>query len=291
MDMDLLRNYLVPGALAFMMFGLGLSLTIADFVRVAKFPKAAAIGLTGQLVALPLAAIALTVAAGVNPEVGVGLIILAACPGGVSSNAFSFAARADVALSVTLTAFTSVITLVTIPLLTLLALTIHMEGEDVGALPIGAMTWQLFRVTALPVMAGMTVRHLAPAFTVRTEPFFRRAVTLILVAVITTTVVVNFGHMKKNLADAVPVSIALNLGTMALGYWWARLARLDRVQTITIVYEIGVQNVAIAVMVALTLIGNVALSVVPIIYGVTMMMTAFLLLGYLRWRDARAAAV
>lgn len=290
MDMDLLRNYLVPGALAFMMFGLGLSLSAADFARIAKFPRAAAVGLTGQLVALPLAAIALTVAAGVNPEVGVGLIILAACPGGVSSNVFSFAARADVALSVTLTAVTSLVALVTIPLLTLLALAIHTDGGQVGALPIGAMVWKLFRVTALPVMAGMTLRHLAPVFTARTEPFFRRAVPLVLVALVTITVFANFEHMKKNLADAVPVSIALNLGTMALGYWWARLARLDRAQTITIVYEIGVQNVAIAVMVALTLIGNVALSVVPIIYGVTMMITAFLLLAYLRWHDARAAA-
>ena len=277
-----INTVVVPLGLMAIMVGLGLSLGIDDFRRVLNFPKAAAIGLGGQLLLLPAIAFLLTTILPAAPAVAVGLIILSACPGGISSNAFVFALRGDVALSVTLTAITSVVTVFTIPLITALALAIHMSGGETPGLPVLEMIGRLSLFTVVPVAAGMIVRAFAPRFAAASAKFFRPASLAVLVIIIGSSVVVSFDLMKANLAQAAPIALLLNLSTMAIGFVLAKWFRLSASRVLTITFEIGLQNVAVAVLVTLTLLGDAALSVVPIIYGVIMLVSAFSLAGLFR---------
>lgn len=278
----IINTVVVPLGLMAIMAGLGLSLGIDDFRRVLNFPKAAAIGLGGQLLLLPATAFLLTTILPASPAVAVGLLILSACPGGISSNAFVFALRGDVALSVTLTAITSLVTVFTIPLITALALAIHMNGGETPGLPVLGMIGRLSLFTVVPVVAGMIVRALAPRFAAASAKFFRPASLAVLVIIIGSSVAVSFDLMKANLAQAAPIALLLNLSTMAIGYALAKWFRLSASRILTITFEIGLQNVAVAVLVTLTLLGDAALSVVPIIYGVIMLLSAFSLAGLFR---------
>lgn len=271
----IINTIIVPVGLMAIMVGLGLSLGVEDFKRVISFPKAAAIGLGGQLILLPAIAFLLTAVLPAAPAVAVGLIILSACPGGVSSNAFVFALRGDVALSVTLTAITSIVTVFTIPLLLALAMSIHMTGGETPEMPVLSLILRLSLFTAVPVAVGMIVRAYAPDFAEASAKFFRPASLVVLVIIIGSSIGFSFDLMKANLAQAAPIALILNLSTMAIGYGLAKWFRLSASRTLTITFEIGLQNVAVAVLVALTLLKDDALSVVPIIYGVIMLASAF----------------
>ena len=180
--MQFLNTVVTPWVLTLVMFGLGISLTVGDFKRVVTFPKAATIGLAGQLIGMPLAAFVLAYLMAPNPAIAVGLVILGACPAGTTSNAYSFAARADVALCVTLSAITSVVTVFTIPLLTYVALQAFFEQGQIPELPVGNMLWTLARVTLIPVVGGMIFRKLFPQFTQKLlEPIRKLAMVLLIV--------------------------------------------------------------------------------------------------------------
>ena len=157
----------------------------------------------------------------------------------------------------------------------------RLDGETPG-LPVLEMIGRLSLFTVVPVAAGMIVRAFAPRFAEASAKFFRPASLAVLVIIIGSSVVVSFDLMKANLAQAAPIALLLNLSTMALGYFLAKRFRLSASRVLTITFEIGLQNVAVAVLVALTLLGDAALSVVPIIYGVIMLLSAFALSGLFR---------
>ena len=275
---------IVPVGLVLVMFGMGLSLGINDFRRVFEFPKAALLGIVGQLLLLPVLAFALTAVVKMPQDIAVGLIIIAACPGGVASNAIVYAARADVALSVTLTAMNSTVTIFTIPIVVSLGLAMHMgDSGPVPDMPILQTIARLFSITVLPISIGMLVRarwrHLAD----KLGETFRIGSIVILIIIVVGVIGMQVDTFVEGLRYSGPYALLLNLLAMGMGYSLARLAKLDFAQQSTIAIEIGLQNGTLAVLVALTLLKMQEMAVTPSIYAALMLITG----GLFAWFMSR----
>ena len=264
----------VPWVLRLVMAGLGLSLTLADFRRVIVFPKAATIGLIAQLVGQPLTAFVLALLFDVPPFIAVGLIIVAACPSGVTSNAYSFAARADVPLCVTLSAITSVVTVFTIPFLINLALRTFGDEGQLGALPVLPMLIGLMSFTLLPLAIGMFVRARFESLAMRAVEPIRQAVLYLMAVVLILGIVSSYQQLIDNVATAGALVVALNLLTMGLGYGVARLFGLPVAQVVTITFEVGIQNLALSFAITFNMLQRPDLAVAGLLYAVIMPATA-----------------
>jgi len=264
----------VPWVLRLVMIGLGMSLTLADFKRVIVFPKAASIGLAGQLVGMPLTAWVLALIFNPPPFIAVGLIILAACPSGITSNAYSFAARADVPLCVTLSAVTSVITVFSIPFLINLALQTFGDSGQLRALPVGPTLVNIASYTLLPLVVGMIVRARAPGFARRAEEPLRHGVLYLMALVLILGVVSSYRQLLDHVGTAGALVVALNLLTMGLGYGLARLFVLPTKQAVTITFEVGVQNLALSFAINFNMLQRPDLAVAGLLYAAVMPATA-----------------
>ena len=265
---------LIPWLLRFVMVGLGLTLTLADLKTVMLFPRGVVIGLTGQLVLLPLLAFLLALLLAPTPEIAVGAIILAACPGGVTSNAYAFAARADVALSVTLTAIASFITVLTLPLLTYAALQIFVQQGQIPTLPMLQMFQTLALFTVVPVCVGMLIRGLWPSFARRVIEGLRKVTVIVLIMIVLATAVTSYETISQYFFSSSLLVVGLNLLSMAMGYGLARAFRLNAVQRVTLTFEVGVQNLTLSLLVTLTLLGDPALAITTLLYVAVMPFTA-----------------
>jgi len=276
---DLFYTAVIPPALATVMLGMGLSLTIGDLKRVVVFPKAVGTGLIGQLLLLPALAFLLSIVLGSSPVIAAGAIMLAACPGGVTSNAYTFAARADVALSVTLTAIESVITIFTIPLYAYFALSYYLGQGSAPDVPAGAMIRQLAMITVIPISCGMVFRAFRPELAARLVELLRTATLYVLIALIVTAAAFSWEVVLENFVQAGLLVLTLNLLSMGMGYALAKTVGLPASQQVTLVYEVGVQNISLALLVTLTLLESPPLAIVSLLYAVIMPITA---LGFLK---------
>lgn len=292
--MDLVSFFytqVIPVGLWIVMLGLGLSLTPADIKNVFVMPKAVSVGLLGQLVLLPLLAFALALWLAPTPAIAVGAIILAACPGGVTSNAYTFASRGDVALSVTLTAVCSFVTIFTVPLIAFLALDYFLEAGTAPELPIGRMMWTLATLTVIPIAIGMVIRRIWSARARQIIEALRTATFVFLLALIITGSLLAIDVLKQYFLETAAVAVSLNVLSMAMGFGLGRLFRLTVPQSVSITYEVGVQNITLASLVVLTVLRNEDYFVVAVVYAAIMKITA---LGFMyfarRWlaRDAQA---
>lgn len=264
----------VPWVLRLVMAGLGLSLTLADFKRVVVFPKAATIGLAGQLVGMPLTAFVLAMLFNPPPVIAVGLVIVAACPSGITSNAYSFAARADVPLCVTLSAVTSVVTVFTIPFLINLALQTFGDQGQLGSLPVLPMLLGLASYTLLPLVIGMVVRARFPEFATRAVEPLRKSVLYLMAVVLILGVVSSYRQLIDHAATAGSLVVAMNLLTMAMGYGLARAFSLSGAQAVTITFEVGVQNLALSFAINFNMLQRPDLAITGLIYAAVMPATA-----------------
>ena len=264
----------IPWVLRLVMIGLGLSLTVQDFMRIVLMPKAVTIGLVAQLLALPATAFGLSLLFGVPPEIAVGLVILAACPSGVTANAYSFAARADVPLCVTLSALTSVITVFSIPFLVDFALSLFMAQGQMARLPVGNMFLSLVTYTLLPLSIGMMIRSRYALFAKAAVEPIRKVVLYLMIFVLLLGIVSSYETVLQHLASAGAVVVTMNLLTMGLGYGLARFFKLGIAQVVTITFEVGVQNLALAFAITFTILRRPELAVAPLIYAVVMPATA-----------------
>ncbi|MGE4657562.1 MAG: bile acid:sodium symporter family protein [Gammaproteobacteria bacterium] len=287
---SILYTILIPVLLILIMVGLGLSLTLTDLKRVVFFPKAAAIGISGQLILLPLLAFVLAFFLAPSPEVAVGAIILAACPGGVTSNAYVFAARADVALSVTLTAVVSFVTVFTIPLLTYVSLLFFFQEGAIPDLPVLRMFRTLALLTVVPISGGMIFRMVWPVLAQKMVETVRRVAVIALTLLIATAAASSYEVILDNVLQAGLLVIALNLLSMGMGFGIARVFKLTTSQAVTITYEIGVQNISLALLVTLTLLDNPAFAITSLLYAVIMPITALGFISIARTMLARAEA-
>lgn len=282
----------IPWVLRLVMVGLGLSLTLADFSRVIAYPKAVTIGLAAQLVGIPLVAFALAFVFEAPPEIAVGLVIVAACPSGVAANAYSFAARADVPLCVTLSAITSLVTVFTIPLLIALGLQTFVMRGEVIQLPIFNMLLNLMSFTVVPLAIGMLVRFWFAEFAESAIEPIRKVVLWLMIGVLLLGVISSYQEILDHYVQAGAVIVAMNLTTMALGYGLARLFALPTPQVVTITFEVGVQNLALAFAITFTILQRPELAVSALIYAVVMPASALSFVWIARRvlaRDALAA--
>ncbi len=286
----LVNTVIVPIGLAAIMFSMGLSLSLADFREVVRNPKAVLAGLIGQMVLLPPLAILLAIVFQLPAPMAVGLFILAACPAGTTSNAVTYAAKANVALAVVLTTLSSLITVFSIPLLLSWALGHYFGDGEAPKLSIVKTMTQIAQMTIVPVAAGMLLRRLSGTFADRASVWLRPASIVVLVAVIAFSVFVSLDLVVENLLRAGPAALALNILAMGTGLAVAALFGLAREDRLTIAIEVGIQNATMATFLSLTILKDLSLAITPTIYGVLMIANAGLLVRWFRWRAARGAS-
>jgi BASS family bile acid:Na+ symporter len=268
---SVLTSVLLPVALAVVMFGLGLALTAADFTRVRHAPKAALVALGLQLLVLPAVCFGLVLAFDLDPVPAVGMLLLAASPGGTTANLFSHLYRGDVALNITLTAINSVIAAVSLPLVVGLALRYFEPsglGEDIG-LQVGKVL-QVFGIVLVPVALGMLTRNRSEAFADRMDRPVRIASVVVLAGVIVGTIVSERENVAGYLGELGPVAVAFCLVSLGLGYAVPRALGIERRQAVASCFEIGVHNGTLAIAVAISVMGSVQLAVPAAVYSVVM---------------------
>jgi bile acid:Na+ symporter, BASS family len=271
---EFINAEIIPWVLRLVMLGLGLSLTLADFKRVLLFPKAATIGLLAQLLVLPAAAFSLAMIFNAPPAIAVGLVILAACPSGVTANAYSFAARADVPLCVTLSAITSVITVFSIPFLISLALQVFYNESQEITMSASSMLLSLMTLTVLPLIAGMTFRIVFTDFAVKAVEPVRQVVLYFTIGVLILGMLASYEEIIEYGTSAGILVVTMNVFTMSFGYGLARVFRLPLPQVITITFEVGVQNLALAYAITFSILNRPDLAVASLLYAVVMPATA-----------------
>jgi BASS family bile acid:Na+ symporter len=285
MEQGLITQVFLPLALAVIMLGLGLSLRPADFRRVIVYPRAVAIGLACQMLILPAVCLGIAHAFALPPELAVGLMLLAASPGGAVANLFSHLARGDVALNITLTATNSLLSLITLPIVVGFSLE-HFLGAShaVPLQPDKVIT--VVAVVLTPVALGMVVRARRPGLAERLDRPVRILSALFLLGVIASAVIAERAKLGDAIAQVGPAALAFNLASLAVGYYVPRLLRVERRQAIAIGMEIGIHNGTLAIAVALNVLGNPAMSIPPAIYSLIMFFTA----GAFGYRVSRAGA-
>lgn len=275
------NTQVIPVCIFLIMMGMGLSLVTDDFKRVLKYPKAVAIGLTNQLLLLPIIGFGLANIMPLEPEYAVGVMLLVLCPGGTTSNMFSHLAKGDVALSVTMTAVASLITVFTIPVVLNYSL-IHFMGQgNEFQLPILTTMFSLMKLTIVPIVIGMMIRRYAPKIAESTQVHVSRFGILFLTLLIIFLTYIQQDIVIPALIAAGPVSIILNISTMLLGYYSSKFFGLNLAQRTSITIEVGLQNSTLSMFMALTLLANYKMSFTPAIYTLTMLFTAGILAGML----------
>ena len=273
----LVNTVVIPVCLFLIMMGMGLTLITNDFKRVLKYPKAVGIGLANQLILLPIIGFALANIMPLRPEYAVGVMLLVLCPGGTTSNLFTYLAKGDVALSVTMTAIASVITVFTIPIVLSFSLIYFMGSGSEFELPVVKTVLTLVVLTIVPISIGMLIKRYAPKVADRSQVYVSRFGVIFL-----TFLVLFLGYVQRDIiVDAFiatgPVSVLLNLSTMALGYYSSKWFGLNLAQRTSVTLEVGLQNSTLSIFMALTLLSNYDMSMMPAIYTLVMFLTAGIL--------------
>ncbi|TAF09877.1 MAG: bile acid:sodium symporter family protein [Nostocales cyanobacterium] len=280
MEASFLSTVVLPIALAIIMLGMGLSLVPEDFQRVKKYPKAVSIGLISQLVFLPIIGFVIAKVVPMQPALAMGLMIVALCPGGASSNIVTFLAKGDVALSVTLTAFSSVITVFTIPVLGNLAYQ-HFIGQTAAiALPIGATIVQIFLITLLPIGLGMVFRQIFPEVARRLEKVTNRLAVGFLALIILLLVIREWNRIPGFIVQVGVGIVLLNVISMLAGFYVSKLFKLNTPQQICIGIEVGIQNGTLAIAITAGLLNNPDMAIPAAVYSLFMYVTGFIAINY-----------
>lgn len=281
----------LPIAIAIIMVGIGLTLTVEDFRREARRPRGAVVGLMAQLALMPALGFAVAALLDLPPAIAVGIVVTAACPGGTTSNLIAYLARANVALSIALTVLASVATIATLPLVVDLALRWQPTiGDAAVRVPVGRTVALLVGIVLLPVAIGMAVRRRAPRRAVALERLVSAVGAVVLVALVVGIAVSVRDELGALLADAGPASILLNVGGLAIGFGVAAAAGLPIADRLTTAVELGVKNSTLGILIAVTVIGSEAVAVAPAVYGVVMYLSGAVLVALGRRAAVRAPA-
>jgi len=289
MESSFLTAVFLPLALFIIMLGMGLGLTIADFKRIFVEPKAVILGLIAQLVILPAAGFLLAMGFPLTPELAIGLIILAACPGGPTSNLMTYLAKGNVALSISLTAISSLFTVFTIPLVVNLAMQTFMGEVTTLQLPILKTVIQIAVITIVPVTVGMILHYKTPKFAAQMEKGVKWLSLFFLGLIIAGLLVKERANVLNFFLQVGGVTFTLMLLTMALGYGIAILAKLDRPSATAITIEVGIQNgtLAIAIASAPTFLNTPSMAIPAAIYSLLMFGVSG---GFAWWAQRQAIA-
>jgi bile acid:Na+ symporter, BASS family len=277
MQESVLSNVVLPLAIIIIMVTLGMTLTIADFKRVATQPKQVLIGLLCQLVLLPVLGFAIASTFSLPPVYAISIILLAAAPGGATSNLIVHAADGDRALSVTLTAISNMLAWFMIPFLLGIAFVTYGSGALNIDFPVASTMIQVAALTVVPVIIGMGIRSWKPDFAENSKRWSKIFAAGFLFLVILALIIQNWDVIVRDGPRFAPAFITLNIAALVVGFLVARMAGINPVQTGTIAIETGIQNSTLAITVALTILNNNEMAVVPGLYAIWMYVTGFAL--------------
>ena len=270
MESSVVSTIVLPLSLFIIMLGLGLGLTKDDFKVIFSRPKAMFIGIASQMLLLPIVAFALISVLTISPELAMGIMILALCPGGTTSNLYTYIAKGDVALSVSLTAIVSLIAPFTIPFVfNLSSAFILGEGQAI-TMPVVKTIIQLCVITILPITLGMAIRNWNKAFALRVEKPLRIFSVIFLMLIVLSIIAKSWEQLPGFFESVGTISLLLNIICMALGFLLAKVFMLQHRQAVSICLEVGLQNGTSALMISLTILENSTMAIGPTIYSLIM---------------------
>ena len=276
---SLFSDYFLPVTLAIITMGMGLSLTDKDFKNIFVQPRAVIIGLCCQMILLPVIAFIIARLIPMDPVFKVGLMIIAACPGGATSNLITYLLRGNVALSISMTAINSMITLITIPVIVHFALEAFIDEETAIRLNVAETIIKVFLITIVPAFLGTRIRKNYPDFAIRLERPLRVVLPLLLLVVYAGVIFIDQGTGSATRTDFIrifPNTLLLNILAMVSGFLVARIFRLHVINQFTISIEVGLQNSALAIFVVATLLKSNDMALVPVVYGSFTFFSTFL---------------
>ncbi len=276
MESSFLTAVFLPFALFIIMLGMGLGLTVKDFTRILVKPKAVIIGLIAQLIIVPVVGFLLVIFFPVSPELAVGVVILAACPGGSTSNLVTYLVKGDVVLSITLTAISSLVTVFTIPPVVNLAMQQFMAESVSLQLPFFKTVIQIAVITLIPVSIGMLIHHYAPTLAATIEKKVKWLSLFFLGLIIVGLLLKERANVSSFFLQVGGVTLALNVLTMVLGYSLSVLTGLNGESAKAITVEVGIQNGTLAIVIASTptFLNNPNMAIPAAIYSLLMFVTS-----------------
>jgi|TARA_B100000902_G_scaffold45321_1_gene52904 BASS family bile acid:Na+ symporter len=282
---NVIVDVVLPLSLAFIMFSLGVGLTTEDFSLVIREPKAFAIGLTNQMLILPIIGFVIATIANLDGELAVGMMILACCPGGVTSNILTKLAKGDTALSISYTAVVSVVAVITLPLIVGFSMD-HFMGEAAPDIDIISLGVTMFLLTTIPVLFGMAIRYYKSEIADSLENIVNRAAAVLFVIIVIAAIASEWDTLMDNIGKLGPAVVALNVIMLTVGYQSAKLLSLEEIQATTVSIESGIQNATVGITVGGLILaapdgGLSTLSLPSGVYGVLMYLV---IAPFLYWR-------
>lgn len=279
MSTETIVGVFLPLSLAIIMLGFGLSLTPDDFRRVLKYPRSVLVGLFCQMALLPVLAFSLCYLFKFSPELSIGLMILAASPGGVAANIFSHLSHGDVALNLTLTAINCVLAAFTLPLIVNLSIN-HFGGSEVIGLQF-KKTIEVFLIVLVPVLIGMSIRKAKPALSAKADKPVRIFSILVLAIITVVAILKEKDRLAESMGQIGIAMLVFNIGSMSLGYGVSRLFKLKLREATAITMEVGIHNSTLALYIAMTVLQSFELAIPAAIYSIFMFLTAGAFSAYL----------
>lgn len=274
--MGIITDIFLPLALAFIMFALGLSLTGADFLRVLKQPKDFLVGAISQIILLPIIAFILIKIWPISPELAIGVMIIASAPGGVTSNILTSFAKGDVALSVSLTAIISLLSVITVPFIIITSLNILDLNNVPQNISLTNMALSMFLIVTLPVVLGMIINKILPNFVSGFEPIAKKISIFLFILVLIGAILAERSNVISYFAQAGLITLVLNVVMMIVAFYVAQLLGSGVAQKKCISIECGLQNGTLAIFVATTLFGGGVYLIPAATYSLIMFATSLI---------------
>tara|TARA_Y100000590_G_scaffold445845_1_gene578524 strand:- start:6 stop:854 length:849 start_codon:yes stop_codon:yes gene_type:complete len=280
--MGIITDIFLPLALAFIMFALGLGLTGADFLRVLKQPKDFFIGAISQIILLPVVAFILIKIWSISPELAIGVMIIAAAPGGVTSNILTSFAKGDVALSISLTAIISLLSVITIPFIVITSLNLLNAENLFNDISLISMALNMFLIVTVPVIIGMLFRRLASNTASKFETIAKKISAVLFVVVLLGAILAERENVVSYFAQAGLITLVLNIVMMVVAFYLAQLLGTGIAQKKCIAIECGLQNGTLAIFVATSLFGGGVYVIPAATYSLIMFATSLIFVFFVR---------
>ena len=280
--MNIVTDVILPLALAFIMFVLGLGLTGADFLRVIKQPRDFFVGALSQVILLPIIAFILVKIWPIAPELAIGVMIIAAAPGGVTSNLLTSFAKGDVALSISLTAIISLLCVITIPFIVLTSVGLLSDSNIIGNISLVSMSRDMFLIVTVPVILGMLLRRFVSGAALKFEPIARKISIILFVLVLLGAIAAERENVVSYFAQAGLITLVLNVVMMVVAYYVAQLLASGKEQKKCITIECGLQNGTLAIFVATSIFGGGIYVIPAATYSLIMFATSLIFVYLVR---------
>jgi BASS family bile acid:Na+ symporter len=290
MEASIFTQALLPIAIALIMFGMGLSLTIHDFTRLRKTPKAIVAGLLGQIILMPLTAFAICLLFDLDAPLAVGLMILAACPGGTTSNVFSQLAKANLALSVSLTAISTFICVFSTPFIIQFAVNNFADAQAIEFSLLQTAV-SLFVISLVPVIIGITIKHYFKHWAFKAEVYFRQFSLLFMITMIIALVIKERDLIITSFDQVFFACLALNFVSIAIGLLLAKIGGLTFSDAMTLAIEVGIQNATLAILIAISFLNAPEFAVSVGMYGLAMYIGPFFLVMWAKYKRKQHQAL